>query len=251
MFRYIKELLSKVMPLEEQMKIPYGLTDLKTIITDGYVYCDRTDKIPFLETARSQLFFRPKGFGKSLLLSMLANYYDVAAKDSFKQVFGGLSIGKNPTALKSSFVILALNFSCVDSLGSAEITQNSLSQHVNARIKRAVSLYREKKIDLNHVRIHEKNPLASLESFVTAASIAGYPVYLLIDEYDDFVRTCFLNSHTKEKELQRPCLTGSLLPECGRLFWMRLPVDLLVRWISPLSRNTMTSVGFGKKRYNQ
>ncbi|WP_425484230.1 AAA family ATPase [Desulfobacter latus] len=50
---------------------------------EGYFYCDRTDKIRLLENIKSQLFIRPRRFGKSLVLSMLENYYDVAKKDEF------------------------------------------------------------------------------------------------------------------------------------------------------------------------
>jgi hypothetical protein len=59
------------------MKFPYGLSDFKTIVTEGYLYCDRTDYLPLLEQGRYLLFLRPRRFGKSLLLSMLANYYDL------------------------------------------------------------------------------------------------------------------------------------------------------------------------------
>jgi len=65
------------------MRFPYGISDFKTVIAEDYFYCDRTDKIRLLENTKSQLFIRPRRFGKSLLLSMLENYYDVAAKDEF------------------------------------------------------------------------------------------------------------------------------------------------------------------------
>lgn len=79
------------------MKFPYGISDFKNIITEECYYCDRTDRIPLLENSKSQLFIRPRRFGKSLLLSMLENYYDVAKADEFDDLFGHLKIGKNPT----------------------------------------------------------------------------------------------------------------------------------------------------------
>ncbi|MEA3332096.1 MAG: AAA family ATPase, partial [Pseudomonadota bacterium] len=85
------------------MKFPYGISDFKKIATKGYFYCDRTDKIPLLEQADSQLFIRPRRFGKSLVLSMLENYYDVAKTDQFDEIFGHLAIGKNPTPLRNSY----------------------------------------------------------------------------------------------------------------------------------------------------
>jgi len=113
------------------MKFPYGMADFKTIMTEDYFYCDRTDKIPLLENSRSQLFIRPRRFGKSLLLSMLENYYDAAKKDEFEAIFGGLKIGKNPTELRNSYFILKFDFSCVDPTGSAEEVKRALFDHIN------------------------------------------------------------------------------------------------------------------------
>ncbi len=56
------------------MKFPYGISDFYDISTEGYLYIDRTDRIPLIEEAGKQLLFlRPRRFGKSLLLSMLEN----------------------------------------------------------------------------------------------------------------------------------------------------------------------------------
>ena len=82
------------------MKFPYGISDFRKIITQGYYYVDRTDKIRAIEESDSQLFIRPRRFGKSLVLSMLENYYDVAKKGEFDTLFGHLSIGKNPILVK-------------------------------------------------------------------------------------------------------------------------------------------------------
>ncbi|MFO7749302.1 MAG: AAA family ATPase, partial [Desulfobacteraceae bacterium] len=108
------------------MKFPYGISDFKTVITEGYFYCDRTDKIPLLEETHSQLFIRPRRFGKSLVLSMLENYYDVAKKEVFAAIFGNLKIGKNPTDLHNSYFILKLDFSCVDPVGTAGEVKQAL-----------------------------------------------------------------------------------------------------------------------------
>lgn len=59
------------------MLFPYGISDFEQVIDEGYLYVDRTDRIPLLENAGEQLLFlRPRRFGKSLLLSMLENYYE-------------------------------------------------------------------------------------------------------------------------------------------------------------------------------
>ncbi len=47
------------------MKFPYGMSDFRKIITQGY-YRDRTGAIPHIERQESALFIRPRRFGKSL-----------------------------------------------------------------------------------------------------------------------------------------------------------------------------------------
>jgi hypothetical protein len=94
------------------MKFPYGICDFQKIITEAYFYADRTDLIPLIEETGSQLLFlRPRRFGKSLLLSMLENYYDLAKTDKFEQLFGHLSIGQKPTANRNSYFVLKWDFS--------------------------------------------------------------------------------------------------------------------------------------------
>lgn len=89
------------------MKYPYGISDFREIITDEYFYCDRTDKIPILEDSKSQLFIRPRRFGKSLLLSMLENYYDIARKDEFEKKFKNR---KKPDKTKKFLFYIEMGF---------------------------------------------------------------------------------------------------------------------------------------------
>lgn len=73
-------------------KFPYGNSDFYKIITENYCYLDRTARIPLLEAmGDSLLFLRPRRFGKTLLLTMLENYYDIAKAAEFAQLFGALA----------------------------------------------------------------------------------------------------------------------------------------------------------------
>ena len=92
------------------IKFPYGMSDFRQIITEGYFYCDRTAAIPLLERGKTQLFIRPRRFGKSLALSMLENYYDIARKDAFDDIFGRLAIGRDPTPPAEQLFHLAPGF---------------------------------------------------------------------------------------------------------------------------------------------
>ncbi|MCP4108801.1 MAG: AAA family ATPase [Desulfobacteraceae bacterium] len=79
------------------MKFPYGICNYYDIITEGYYYADRTDRIPLIEeTGKHLLFLRPRRFGKSLLLSVLENYYDIAKADEFERLFGRTAIVRIP-----------------------------------------------------------------------------------------------------------------------------------------------------------
>ena len=174
------------------MKFPYGISDFKTITTQGYFYCDRTDKIPLLEDSKSQLFIRPRRFGKSLVLSMLENYYDVAKADEFDEIFGDLAIGKNPTKLRNSYFILKWDFSCVDTTGSVEDLKRSLYNHLNARIESFIQYYAFQGYDLPPVNIKYDDALYSIESLLSSVKTTFHPVYLLIDEYDNFANTIMM-----------------------------------------------------------
>ena len=178
------------------MKFPYGISDFRSIIKEGYFYCDRTDKIPLLENTKSQLFIRPRRFGKSLVLSMLENYYDVAKKDEFEEIFGDLKIGKNPTDLRNSYFILKFDFSCVDPIGSAEDVKQALYDHINDRIKGFVLYYRD--FEFPDIEVNPTNALSSVNSLVNAIRMTPYPVYLLIDEYDNFANTVMMGVQRSE-----------------------------------------------------
>jgi len=75
------------------LKFPYAIREFETMISGGYVYMDRTDRIRFIEGwGRELLFLRPRRFGKSLWLSTLMDYYDVNKADDFERLFGHLAI---------------------------------------------------------------------------------------------------------------------------------------------------------------
>ena len=82
---------------KNKLKFPYAISDFDKIISNNYFYIDRTNYIPLLEEEWNYpLFLRPRRFGKSLLISMLKNYYDIAKADDLEQLFGHLAIGAKP-----------------------------------------------------------------------------------------------------------------------------------------------------------
>lgn len=167
------------------LKFPYGNSNFYQVSTEGFFYIDRTQCIPWLEEFGQQLLFlRPRRFGKSLLLSMLENYYDVAKMADFERVFGQWAIGQQPTALHNRYLIMRWDFSTVESFGDNESIKRALYTHLNDRIARFGVQYAHllpRPIDLN-----SDNALSSFESALTALQQTPYKLYLFIDEYDNF-----------------------------------------------------------------
>jgi hypothetical protein len=73
-------------------KLPYGISNFETLITENYVYVDKTKYLELLDNEPNKTFFftRSRKFGKSLFLSMTSCYYDFAKADKFDTLFGNL-----------------------------------------------------------------------------------------------------------------------------------------------------------------
>ncbi|HPE72806.1 MAG TPA: AAA family ATPase [Candidatus Competibacter sp.] len=174
------------------MRFPYGIADFRKIREEGYFYVDRTDRIALIEEAGSQLLFlRPRRFGKSLWLSTLENYYDLARADDFERLFGGLKIGQNPTPLRNRYFVMRWDFSTVDPGGDLNAIRRSLFNHVNVRIKDAIARYGEW-LD-GRVEVNPDDGLASLQSLLSAVSRTPHKLYLLVDEYDNFANEVMIS----------------------------------------------------------
>ena len=175
------------------MRFPYGIADFPTLIEEGYFYVDRTDRIPLLEEAGKQLLFlRPRRFGKSLWLSTLENYYDLARADDFDRLFGRLKIGRNPTPLRNRYFVMRWDFSMVDPGGDYAAIRASLNHHLNIRIKDTVIRYADWLA--GRVDIVADDGLASLQSLLSAIRQTPYALYLLIDEYDNFANEVMISA---------------------------------------------------------
>jgi hypothetical protein len=189
------------------MKFPYGLSDFYKIIDENYFYVDRTDRIWLIEETGSQLLFlRPRRFGKSLLLSMLENYYDLAKADEFERLFGHLAIGKNPTARHNQYFVMRWDFSAISPKDEPEALQQAMYDHINGCIKGCAVYYQDYLTD--KVEIYPNNALASLQSLLTAIQQTPHRLYLLIDEYDNFANEIMMGSQRVSQERYSALLYG-------------------------------------------
>ena len=109
--------------MNSRRKVPYGVMNYEELIHECY-FVDNTAYIRELENVKTPVFLRPKRFGKSVWCSVLAHYYDVNLKDRFQELFGETDIGRNPTPLANSFLVLRFNFSTIEVGTLAEIERN-------------------------------------------------------------------------------------------------------------------------------
>ena len=89
------------------------------------------------------MFLRPRRWGKSTFLNMLAVYYDVKTKDSFEELFGGLHIGKTPTKSRNSHLILLFDFSSITPIGSLDQIKQSIFSNVSRSLRRFLLKYQD------------------------------------------------------------------------------------------------------------
>jgi len=233
------------------MKFPYGISDFDSLITEKYHYVDRTDHIPLLEEAGKQLLFlRPRRFGKSLLLSMLESYYDLNQADRFEPLFGGLAIGKNPTAEYNRYFVLKWDFSEVSPIGDGEEIKRSLYSYVNDRISAFSNYYRETLPD--SIRLDPQDALSSFRSLLVAVQQAGYPLYLLIDEYDNFANELMMGHRATEESRYQALLSGE---GCMKALFKTIKATaagrglgkVFITGVSPVAMSDLTSAYNGAK----
>jgi hypothetical protein len=195
-------------PLEKNMlKFPYGLRNFYDLIIENYFYVDRTAHIRVIEDfGRELIFLRPRRFGKSLLLSMLENYYDLAKADEFERLFGHLAIGKNPTPKHNQYFVMTWDFSLVKAQGDITVIEKALYEHVNNRIKAFSKRYQNElpyPIDINN-----DNAISSFESLLMSVNATPHRLYLLIDEYDNFANELMIGHHKETPSRYETLLSG-------------------------------------------
>ena len=167
-------------------RIPYGMMNFAVIRRDDCYYVDKTHFIPIIENADKFFFFnRPRRFGKSLTVSMLQHYYDIAAKDKFDALFGDLYIGKYPTRDRNSYLVLYLNFSGI--VGELHNYRKGLDAHCQTMFDYFCDIYADYLPQGIKEKLDEKEgAVEQFEYLFTECNKTNQRIYLFIDEYDHF-----------------------------------------------------------------
>ncbi len=176
--------------MEQKIKLlPSGINDFERIRRDNLYYVDKTQYISVLEHGDSYLFFgRPRRFGKSLFVSMLEAYYDIKNKDRFDELFSGLWIHKHPTERRGFYQVMVLDFSKVN--GGADNVEENFNTYCGNRMIEFAEKYEEfyYKGFANDIR-NEKNATERINIITSKAKQYRNPLYLIVDEYDNFTNT--------------------------------------------------------------
>lgn len=193
--------------MNRSIKIPYAVRDFYALITEGYHYLDRTDRIPLLEElGKELLFLRPRRFGKSLWLSTLMNYYDVAKADDFDRLFGQLAIGQQPTPLHNQYWVMKWDFSQVQSYGTVAEIEQALHDHINVQIEKFHRYYRAFLHEQS--TINPTNALYSFDSLLGIIRTTPHKLYLFIDEYDNFANEVMMGRQGENRRRYSDLVQG-------------------------------------------
>lgn len=172
--------------MENVKRIPYGVSNFVEVVEQNQYYVDKTMYLPLLEEQPNSLFFiRPRRFGKSIFLSMLWAYYDIAQKDKFQKRFGNLWVGSHPTPSQGKYQVLFLDFS------RACGGYGSLAENFDRYCGMAMDAFGKTYERYYFPGFAQK--IEELPDFVSKLNYLNFqtrekniPLYLIIDEYDNF-----------------------------------------------------------------
>ena len=186
---FLQNVISIDMEQNTVKEVPYGISDFVTIVEQNIYYVDKTMYIPMLEKqARNLFFIRPRRFGKSVFLGMLHAYYDIRTKDKFQQWFGNLWIGKHPTPTQGRYQVLHLDFSQVG--GTIEKLEEKFNFYLGVELDGFINAYSDYYSEETRKKVKATDYAGGKLSIIQQeAKMKGYPLYLIIDEYDNFTNT--------------------------------------------------------------
>lgn len=170
-------------------RLPYGINDFEAVIEQNQYYVDKTMYLPLLENQPSNIIFiRPRRFGKSIFLSMLHAYYDCSKKEKFQTLFGDLWVGKHPTPLQGRYQVLHLDFSYVG--GSIDKLEENFDMYLRVKLDGFMRIYQEFYLtDFKEKFFKTDSATEKLALLQDETATKSIPLYLIIDEYDNFTNT--------------------------------------------------------------
>ncbi|MDX2305487.1 MAG: AAA family ATPase [Microscillaceae bacterium] len=225
------------------MKLPYGISNFKDLVEQGYFFMDRTSYIEYLEGLGEKyiFFLRPRRFGKSIFLSMLAHYYDLNEKDNFQVLFGKYYIGQHPTEMANQYAVLRFEFSGIPTQ-TPDSTLQGFLDNVRSGITEFLNRYPLLSTEEQEDILEQTQPQAVIRKFFDAWKPKNQKIYLLIDEYDHFANELlafnldnFMNIVSRNgfvRKFYETLKTGTFEGTIDRMF---------VTGVTPITLDSLTS----------
>ena len=182
---------------QKPRRLPYGMQNWEDVRLLNYYYVDKTRFIPEIEEANHYFFFiRPRRFGKSLMMNMLRQYYDVRKADLFQRLFGDLWIGRHPTEMHNRYLVLHLNFAAFS--GDMEGYKERMDGYCRIQYRGFADTY-AKWLPANTMEelMAVEGAANQLSVLVQQCQKAGQSMYLFIDEYDHFTNAILSDAATE------------------------------------------------------
>jgi hypothetical protein len=206
-------------------KLPLGVSDFREIITEGYVYVDKTLFIKEIIDKGDKILLipRPRRFGKTLNLSMMKYFYDccpglderdtekeIIPKQSNKKLFDSLAIskeGEHYLEKMGKYPVIFMSFLDIKEM-DWKITYRKITKLIRDEYSKHYYLLKSKKLippekayfkqilELKGDREDYEKSLEKLLFFLNRHY--GKKVVVLIDEYDVPVHAGFTNDYYDE-----------------------------------------------------
>ena len=183
---------------DKPKRLPYVMQNWEDVRLFNYYYVDKTRFIPEIEAANRYFFFiRPRRFGKSLLMNMLRQYYDLRKADLFERLFADLWIGRHPTPEHNAYLVLHLNFSAFS--GDLEGYKRRMDDYCNIQYISFLRSYAQFFSPQAETELKQREGAANQLSYlVDICDKAGQQMYLFIDEYDHFINIILSDPSTEQ-----------------------------------------------------
>ena len=177
--------------------MPVGISDFPSLRENGYYFVDKTDIIRKLLQNKNKvtLFTRPRRFGKTLTMSMIASFFDITKKEHVREWFAGTKIARDEATMNAAGTYPVVFLSLKDAVGlSSESIFNLTRRFVQSLylefnfLKNADCLDEEEKRYFSAIAsaTSTKDDIALAIRNLTIFLERYYhkPIVLLIDEYD-------------------------------------------------------------------
>ena len=107
--------------------MPIGVSDFSDMMENGYYYADKTHVIRELCQKKNKvtLFTRPRRFGKTLTLSMIATFFDMTKKERARKLFARTNIADDLSLMEKigTYPVVFISLKDVTGTTAGEIIQ--------------------------------------------------------------------------------------------------------------------------------